>query len=279
MPVPLPDPDVVPAPAPRPLRDPAPVDRGEGLAPDLGEGLAPGGEDVLDLERRGNEDGDFLDAPRVPGDTDGDGKYEPEIDPGNSDAFERRRDALDAIDDDLSAAGESGSGRRRRVRPASAAGAGRATLADATGTDATGAAPFVPADHAAADAPPVAALDTLCVVSLRNKSFAAAAPEHSAVHGGRTYFFSTAAARAAFVADPAEYAPAFCGMDPVAYLEDGGADRGGRPPPARRPVLPVRHRGELGDVPGGPGPVRPGLRATSSDVGCVQALPLRHTRE
>ena len=222
MPLPLADPDVVPAPAPRPLDDLDPDDEPEFVEPRREGPVRPRTEGPLDLERRRDDGGDYLDVPRVPGDTDGDGKYELEIDPGDSDAVERLNDALDAVGDDL-----SGTPRRRRVRPAAAAGPGRAVLADAAGHSAAGpAAAFVPAEHAAADAPPVAALDTLCLVSLRNKSFAPASPEHRCVYGGRTYFFSSAAARAAFLADPADYAPAYCGVDPVAYLDAGELTEG-----------------------------------------------------
>ncbi|MEM9701109.1 MAG: hypothetical protein AAF907_01545 [Planctomycetota bacterium] len=80
---------------------------------------------------------------------------------------------------------------------------------------------FVPAEIAAADAPPISALGTLCVVALADRRFEAASPYFSAVHAGRTYFFASETARKTFVAAPARFAPAWCGIDPVAYLNDG----------------------------------------------------------
>ncbi|WP_171188383.1 YHS domain-containing protein [Alienimonas chondri] len=82
-------------------------------------------------------------------------------------------------------------------------------------------ADFVPAEIAAADAPPISALGTLCVVSLAERRFEPAAPYYSAVHAGRTYFFASDQARTQFLAAPETYAPAWCGIDPVAYLNDG----------------------------------------------------------
>ena len=219
MPIPLPDPDVLEAPAPLPLRTDETEDRGEGVLEDRGEGALPGlgrdplGRDPLDLESRRNPDGDLLDGPRAPGDTDADGKYEPEIDPGDSDRFERLEDALDPT------------ARRSRPAPRLVRPVGYRSL-DPLAAAGSAPAPFAPAAHAAADAPPLAALDTLCVVALRAKSFAPADPRYKTVHGGRTYFFSSPRAKAAFEADPALYAPAFCGMDPVAYLDAGELTEG-----------------------------------------------------
>jgi len=65
------------------------------------------------------------------------------------------------------------------------------------------------------------ALETMCVVALAEQRFATAAAHLAAIHQGRTYFFSTPAARDAFHADPNAYAPAYCGIDPVAYLDAG----------------------------------------------------------
>ena len=87
-------------------------------------------------------------------------------------------------------------------------------------------AAFVPATRAAADAPPLAAVGTFCVVALAERRFAPARPAHHAVHAGRTWFFSSDAARAAFLAAPDAYAPAYCGFDPVAYLDDGELTEG-----------------------------------------------------
>ncbi len=41
------------------------------------------------------------------------------------------------------------------------------------------------------------------------------------MHAGRSYFFHSEENRAAFVADPAAFAPAFDGHDPVAYIQRG----------------------------------------------------------
>jgi YHS domain-containing protein len=84
---------------------------------------------------------------------------------------------------------------------------------------AAGAGDFVPAEIAAADAPPIAALGTFCVVSLADRQFEQASPHLCAVHEGRTYFFSSEEAHAAFLDAPERYAPAWCGIDPVAYLD------------------------------------------------------------
>jgi len=79
---------------------------------------------------------------------------------------------------------------------------------------------FVPAEIAAADAPPIDAFGTHCVVALANRRFAEASPHFSEVYAGRTYFFASEAARRTFVENPDAYAPAWCGIDPVAYLDD-----------------------------------------------------------
>ena len=81
--------------------------------------------------------------------------------------------------------------------------------------------PFEPAAIAATDAPPIAALGTTCVVALAERRFATASPHHAAVHLGRTYFFASEAARERFLAAPDAFAPAWCGVDPVAYLDGG----------------------------------------------------------
>ena len=184
-------------------------------------------EPTLDLDSARDADGDMLDAPRVPGDTDGDGLYEPEIDPGNTDA---EPDGKVELELELDVDGRSATGRGPLYPPvrsiggtADAAG-GVVTAVGAGGKPPVGPGTgraFEPAAHAAADAPPLGALDTLCVVALRDRRYVPADPAIKTVHEGRTYFFSTPAAKAAFVKSPAEYAPAFCGMDPVAYLDGG----------------------------------------------------------
>ena len=78
---------------------------------------------------------------------------------------------------------------------------------------------FDPAAAAQAAYPPVPALRDYCVVAIHDHRFARANPEYSAVYKGRTYFFESAESRSRFEADPAQFAPAFCGMDPVCYVE------------------------------------------------------------
>ena len=80
---------------------------------------------------------------------------------------------------------------------------------------------FDPSAAADADAPPLAALRDLCVVALREKRFERADPRHRTVHQGRTYFFASEDARRAFLANPALFAVAYCGVDPVAYATRG----------------------------------------------------------
>ncbi len=103
--------------------------------------------------------------------------------------------------------------------PGAGAPAGAGVPTASAGLD-LGGANFVPAEIAAADAPSVTALGTLCVVALADRRFEPASPHFSAVHAGRTYFFASDAARKTFRAAPDAYAPAWCGVDPVAYLDD-----------------------------------------------------------
>ncbi|MFH5806617.1 YHS domain-containing protein [Alienimonas sp. DA493] len=108
-----------------------------------------------------------------------------------------------------------------RTAPPAIAGVPTLSAApQATPTPDPGGANFVPAEIAAADAPPLSALGTLCVVALAERRFEAASPHFSAVHAGRTYFFASEQALSRFRDAPDRYAPAWCGMDPVAYLDE-----------------------------------------------------------
>ena len=70
-------------------------------------------------------------------------------------------------------------------------------------------------------APTVAGLKGYCVVSLRSKEFVAGKAEFSTIYEEHTYYFSRADALAKFQADPVHYAPAFGGIDPVTWLQEG----------------------------------------------------------
>jgi YHS domain-containing protein len=83
--------------------------------------------------------------------------------------------------------------------------------------------PFAVANR---QAPPLSALDDYCIVSLTDRKFEKANPAIRSVYKGRTFFFSTDAAKARFDAAPERFAPAFLGMDPVVYVATGEVREG-----------------------------------------------------
>ena len=77
------------------------------------------------------------------------------------------------------------------------------------------------ASYASEKQPPLKALGTYCIVGLKERRFEQAQPDIKTAFNGRTYFFSSLTAKEKFVASPATYAPAYCGMDPVEYVKSG----------------------------------------------------------
>ena len=71
-----------------------------------------------------------------------------------------------------------------------------------------------------ANHPPIA-LDGYCAVALNGEApaWVKGDPRFGAVHRGRTYLFSSAAAQQQFMSDPDRYAPALSGYDPVRFVE------------------------------------------------------------
>ena len=72
-----------------------------------------------------------------------------------------------------------------------------------------------------------AALRGYCVVEMTRRNFVPARPDLSTRHSdGETYYFSSAAAKQAFDADPDRYAVRFVGHDPVCYADGGSIVKG-----------------------------------------------------
>jgi len=67
--------------------------------------------------------------------------------------------------------------------------------------------------------PVLSQLNGYCIVSLKQRQFLPASPEFSSEFEDRTYFFTSADAKAAFDARPSNFAPAYGGYDPVTWLE------------------------------------------------------------
>ena len=67
--------------------------------------------------------------------------------------------------------------------------------------------------------PVIAGLKGYCVVALKDRQFVPTNTAFSSTFEDRAYFFSTADAKAAFDRNPESYAPAYGGIDPVAWLE------------------------------------------------------------
>lgn len=67
--------------------------------------------------------------------------------------------------------------------------------------------------------PVIAALNGYCIVGLKERQFIPARSEFSSQFEDRTYYFASADAKEEFDADPAYYAPAYGGIDPVVWLE------------------------------------------------------------
>ena len=66
-----------------------------------------------------------------------------------------------------------------------------------------------------------------CPVSLKDhRELVDARPEYSAVHNGRRYFFSSAAAQSQFEANPEDYSPAALGNDVVHLVLTGDSTPG-----------------------------------------------------
>lgn len=80
-----------------------------------------------------------------------------------------------------------------------------------------------PALGAKAGAPTIPALKNYCVVSLKNREFKPGNKAFSSVHENRTYYFSSAAAKAKFDAAPADYAIQYRGCDPVEWRATNAA--------------------------------------------------------
>ena len=69
------------------------------------------------------------------------------------------------------------------------------------------------------DRPALAALSGYCIVGLKQRRFEAAREEFSSVFEEHTYYFASRDAKTAFDANPAHYAPAYGGIDPVVWLD------------------------------------------------------------
>jgi YHS domain-containing protein len=70
-----------------------------------------------------------------------------------------------------------------------------------------------------AEAPPIAALRDYCVVALHDHRFAKANSEIFSIYKSRTFFFESEESKMRFDENPEAFAPVFCGMDPVCYVE------------------------------------------------------------
>lgn len=76
-------------------------------------------------------------------------------------------------------------------------------------------------------APPVLAMDGYCPVTLRNsRSWKAGQKEFSLEHERQVFYFTSAANRDEFQANPARFAPRLMGCDPVTLVESDLAIRG-----------------------------------------------------
>jgi YHS domain-containing protein len=71
----------------------------------------------------------------------------------------------------------------------------------------------------ASQAPPLAALSDYCVVALHDHRFARANSEIFSIYKSRTFFFESEESKLRFDENPEVFAPVFCGMDPVCYVE------------------------------------------------------------
>lgn len=69
------------------------------------------------------------------------------------------------------------------------------------------------------NAPVLAALNGFCIVGLKQRQFNIASNEFSSVFEDHTYLFASKEAKAEFDSDPARYAPAYGGVDLVAWLD------------------------------------------------------------
>ncbi|MBA3315799.1 MAG: hypothetical protein H0T47_21240 [Planctomycetaceae bacterium] len=69
------------------------------------------------------------------------------------------------------------------------------------------------------EAPPLAALRDYCVVALHDHRFAKANSEIFSIYKSRTFFFESEESKIRFEENPEVFAPVFCGMDPVCYVE------------------------------------------------------------
>ncbi len=69
------------------------------------------------------------------------------------------------------------------------------------------------------EATPIAALRNYCVVALHDHRFAKANSEIFSIYKSRTFFFESEESKMRFDENPEVFAPVFCGMDPVCYVE------------------------------------------------------------
>ena len=67
--------------------------------------------------------------------------------------------------------------------------------------------------------PSLAALNGYCVVGLKQRQFNVALSQFSSEFEDHTYHFASSQAKAEFDSSPAQYAPAYGGVDPVVWLE------------------------------------------------------------
>ena len=67
--------------------------------------------------------------------------------------------------------------------------------------------------------PAITSLNGFCIVGLKQRQFVPANAEFSSVFEDRTHYFASATAKGEFDANPSAYAPAYGGIDPVAWLE------------------------------------------------------------
>ena len=74
--------------------------------------------------------------------------------------------------------------------------------------------------------PELTALNGYCIVGLRSKEFHKTQAEFWSIHDSRIYYFSSAAAKATFDAQPVAYSVDFCGSDPIEYLKTGQGTEG-----------------------------------------------------
>lgn len=77
----------------------------------------------------------------------------------------------------------------------------------------------VPEMLGTSDQPVIGALGGHCIVGLKSRQFIVARAEFASTFEDRTYYFSSADAKAAFDLNPAYYAPAYGGIDPVEWLQ------------------------------------------------------------